>query len=73
MRRYFFYRRDLLGGLARAAWEMARELMVAAVGDKTLRPGVLAVVQTATDAGYWPKKVLISAITLSCDVGSSSK
>ena len=49
LRPYFLYHRELLGGLNRAAWETAHELMAAATGDETLRPGMVAVVQTAGD------------------------
>jgi len=45
--------RELLGGLARAAWETVRELMVAATGGEDLRPGMVAVVQTAGDLANW--------------------
>jgi hypothetical protein len=42
-----------LGGLAGAAWETVVEVMVAATGEETLRPGMVAVVQTAGDLGRW--------------------
>jgi len=53
LRPYFLHHRDLLGGLARAAWETVRELMVAATGEDSLRPGMVAVVQTAGDLANW--------------------
>jgi hypothetical protein len=53
LRPYFLHHRELLGGLARVAWETAKALMVAAVGDETVRPGMVAVVQTAGDLGHW--------------------
>jgi hypothetical protein len=53
LRPYFLHHRELLGGLARAAWETVRELMIAAVDDETFRPGMVAVVQTAGDMGNW--------------------
>ncbi len=53
LRPYFLHHRELLGGLARAAWETVRELMVAATGEQGLRPGMVAVVQTAGDLGNW--------------------
>ena len=53
LRPYFLHHRDLLGGLARAAWETVRELMVAATGEEGLRPGMVAVVQTAGDLANW--------------------
>jgi hypothetical protein len=53
LRPYFLHHRELLGGLARAAWETVLELMIAAVGDATFRPGMVAVVQTSGDLGNW--------------------
>jgi hypothetical protein len=53
LRPYFLHHRELLGGLARAAWETVRELMVAATGEEDLRPGMVAVVQTAGDLANW--------------------
>jgi hypothetical protein len=42
LRPYFLHHRKLLGGLARAAWETVRGLMVAATGGKGPRPGMVA-------------------------------
>ena len=53
LRLYFLHHRELLGCLARAAWETVRELMVAATGGEDLRPGMVAVVQTAGDLANW--------------------
>ena len=53
LRPYFLHHRELLGGLARAGWETVLELMIAAVGDATFRPGMVAVVQTAGDMANW--------------------
>jgi ribosomal protein S27E len=53
LRPYFLHHRELIGGLARAAWETVRELMVAATGEDGLRPGMVAVVQTAGDLANW--------------------
>jgi hypothetical protein len=53
LRPYFLHHRELLGGLARAAWETVRELMLAATGEDDLRPGMVAVVQTAGDLANW--------------------
>jgi len=53
LRPYFLHHRELLGGLARAAWETVLELMTAAVDDETFRPGMVAVVQTSGDLGNW--------------------
>jgi len=53
LRLYFLHHRELLGDLARAAWETVLELMVAATGEQTLRPGMVAVVQTAGELARW--------------------
>ncbi|MEJ2024325.1 MAG: transposase [Deltaproteobacteria bacterium] len=53
LRPYFLHHRELLGKLAKAAWETVLELMVAAVGDEAFRPGMVAVIQTAGDMGNW--------------------
>mgnify|MGYP001826475941 CR=1 FL=1 len=53
LRPYFLHHRELLGGLARAAWETVLELMCAAAGEEGMRPGMVSVVQTAGDLGNW--------------------
>jgi hypothetical protein len=53
LRPTFLHHRELLGGLARAAWETVRELMCAATGEEGMRPGMVSVVQTAGDLGNW--------------------
>jgi hypothetical protein len=53
LRPYFLHHRELLGGLARAAWGTVLELMCAAAGEEDMRPGMVAVVQTAGDLGNW--------------------
>ena len=53
LRPYFLHHRELLGGLAHAAWETVLELMCAATGDEGMRPGMVAVVQTAGDLANW--------------------
>jgi len=53
LRPYFLHHRELLGGLSRAAWETVLELMCVATGDEDIRPGMVAVVQTAGDLGNW--------------------
>ena len=53
LRPYFLHHGELLGRLALAAWQTVRELMVASVGEEDLRPGMVAVVQTAGDLGNW--------------------
>ena len=46
LRPYFMHHRELLGELARLAYETLHELMGEAVDDKDARPGVVAVPQT---------------------------
>ena len=46
LRPYFMYHRELLGDLARLAYETIKELMIEAVGNDKARPGVVAVPQT---------------------------
>lgn len=53
LRPYFLHHRELLGVLAHAAWETVLELMCAAAGDEGMRPGMVAVVQTAGDLANW--------------------
>jgi len=53
LRPYFMHHRELLGGLARAAWETVLELMSAADGEEGMRSGMVAVVQTAGDLANW--------------------
>ncbi len=53
LRPYFLHHRELLGKLARSAWETVLELVCAAAGDAGMRPGMVAVVQTAGDLGNW--------------------
>jgi hypothetical protein len=69
LRPYFLHHRELLGGLARAAWETVRELTVAATGEESLRPGMVAVVQTAGDLANWHPHVhaLVSRGGWTCD------
>ena len=46
LRPYFIHRRELLGDLARLAYETINELLSEAAGDHKARPGVVAVPQT---------------------------
>jgi len=46
LRVYFMRHRELLGDLARLAYETLKELMSEATGDENVRPGVVAVPQT---------------------------
>lgn len=58
LRPYFLHHRELLGQLSRAAWETASEL-ISRAGDEgaRIRPGMVAVVQTATDLLEWSPHV----------------
>jgi len=53
LRLYFLHHRELFGGLARAAWETVLELRIEATREATLRPGMVAVVQTAGELARW--------------------
>jgi hypothetical protein len=53
LRPYFLHHRDLLAGLARAAWYTAEEMIRAAAADDELQPGMVVVVQTAGDLANW--------------------
>lgn len=53
LRVFFLHHRELLGELCRAGWEVVSELMAAAVGEPTFRPGMVAVVQTYGDMLGW--------------------
>ena len=57
LRPYFLHHRELLGGLVRGAWETVLELMCAVVDDVAVRPGMVAVVQTAGDLANWQPHV----------------
>ena len=46
LRPYFLHHRELLGDLARLAYETVREMMAAAVDEPDARPGMVAVIQT---------------------------
>jgi hypothetical protein len=46
LRPYFMHHRELLGDLARLAYETIKELMIEAVGNDKARPGVVAVPQS---------------------------
>ena len=58
LRPYFLHHRELLGKLSQAAWETVRELIAQAdCGDRARRPGMITVVQTATDLLEWSPHV----------------
>jgi hypothetical protein len=53
LRPYFLFHRELLGELARLAYETVREMMVAAVDEPIARPGRVAVIQTFGSSLKW--------------------
>jgi len=55
LRAYFLYHRELLGELARLAYETVREMMAAAidVDVNDARPGMVAVIQTFGSSLRW--------------------
>jgi hypothetical protein len=57
LRVYFLHHRELLGELARAAYETLRDLMAAAFEEEAPRPGMVAVVQTFGDAARFHPQV----------------
>ncbi len=58
LRPYFLHHRELLGKLSQAAWETVHELIAAAhADDRGIRPGMVSVVQTATDLLEWSPHV----------------
>ncbi len=46
LRIYFLHHRELLGALSLATYQTVKELMAAAVDEKSFRPGVVSVIQT---------------------------
>jgi len=46
---YYPHQREHFGGLDRGAWETVLKLMRSGTGDEGIRPGMVAVVQTAGD------------------------
>lgn len=58
LRPYFLHHRQLLGKLLQAAWETVHALIAEAGGDEgQARPGMVGVVQTATDLLEWSPHV----------------
>jgi hypothetical protein len=58
LRPYCLHHRELLGKLSQAAWETVQELIAAANADhRGIRPGMVSVVQTATDLLEWSPHV----------------
>jgi hypothetical protein len=58
LRPYFLHHRELLRRLSQAAWETVHALIAAAnADDRGIRPGMVSVVQTATDLLEWSPHV----------------
>ena len=53
LRPYFLHHRELLGDMARLAYETVREMMAAAVDEHDARPGMVAVIQTFASSLKW--------------------
>jgi hypothetical protein len=53
LRPYFLYHRELLGELARLAYDIVRVMMDAAVEQPEARPGMVAVIQTFGSSLKW--------------------
>ena len=53
LRPYFLHHRELLGDMARLAYETVREMMAAAVDEPDARPGMVAVIQTFSSSLKW--------------------
>jgi hypothetical protein len=53
VRPYFLHHRELLGKLSQAAWETVHELIAEGGEAEGVRPGMVCVVQTATDLLEW--------------------
>jgi hypothetical protein len=53
LRPYFLYHRELLGELARLAYDTVRVMMAAAVEQPDARPGMVAVIQTFGSSLKW--------------------
>ncbi len=53
LRPYFLFHRELLGELARLAYETVREMMTAAIQELDARPGMVAVIQTFGASLKW--------------------
>jgi ribosomal protein S27E len=53
LRPYFLYHRELLGDMARIAYDTVREMMSAAVDVPDARPGMVGVIQTFSSSLKW--------------------
>ena len=53
LRPYFLFHRELLGELARLAYETVREMMAADSDEPSARPGMVAVIQTFGSSLKW--------------------
>ncbi len=53
LRPYFLHHRELLGNMARLAYDTVREMMAAAVDEPHARPGMVAAIQTFASPLKW--------------------
>jgi hypothetical protein len=53
LRPYFLHHRELLGDMARIAYDTVREMMAAAVDEPHARPGMVGVIQTFSSSLKW--------------------
>ena len=53
LRPYFLHHRELLGDLARLAFETVREMMACAIDEPAARPGMVVVIQTFGSSLKW--------------------
>jgi hypothetical protein len=71
LRPYFLYHRELLGPLCRAAYETVKELMMAAVEDLNIRPGMVAVIQTFAQTLRWNPHIH-ALVDCNIEIGTSA-
>ncbi|GMR23810.1 MAG: hypothetical protein BMS9Abin37_2282 [Acidobacteriota bacterium] len=53
LRPYFLHHRELLGDMARLAYDTVREMMAVAVDEPNARPGMVGVIQTFSSSLQW--------------------
>ena len=53
LRLYFLHHRELLGEMARLAYDTVRDMMAAVVDEPGARPGMVAVIQTFSSSLKW--------------------
>ncbi len=53
LRPYFLHHRELLGDMARLAYDTVREMMAAVVDEPDARPGMVAIIQSFSSSPKW--------------------